>query len=79
MDCYRYQFQEKHTSNNEKKHRTFGRCVKVDAHVMIQERGASFLYVCNIPILSLPASVNQNVLFAPAIIPNGKLLDVGMG
>jgi hypothetical protein len=37
------------------------------------------IYNCNIPILSLPASVNQNVLFAPAIIPKGKLLGVGMG
>ena len=35
-------------------------------------------YGSSIPILSLPASVNQNVLFAPAIIPSGKLLDVGM-
>ena len=36
-------FQEKHTPNVTKKHRTFGRCVLVDAYAMIQERGASLL------------------------------------
>src|ERR1700680_3518472 len=35
-------------------------------------------YACIIPIVSLPASVNQRVWFAPPTIPIGKLEAVGM-